>query len=96
MESTAKMAEPAGRTDEKAGRMRDVVAKLVAEVFDADPSELNKEVEFPSLEGWDSLNHMEFITRLETELGVELTGDEIAEMRSLAATYAILETKLNP
>jgi acyl carrier protein len=90
------MAELAGRTDGKGDPMRDVVAKIVAEVFDVDLSELNDEVEFPSLEGWDSLNHMEFIVRLETDLGVNLTGDEIAEMRSLAATYTILEPKLNP
>jgi acyl carrier protein len=76
--------------------MRDVVAKIVAEVFDVELSELDEEVEFPSLEGWDSLNHMEFIMRLETELGVNLTGDEIAEMRSLAAAYAILHPKLEP
>lgn len=76
--------------------MNEVVAKLVAEVFDVDPSDLDETVEFSLLEGWDSLNHMEFITRLEDELGVELTGDEIAEMRSLAATYAILEPKLSP
>jgi len=96
MASTAEMAQLAGQADGKGDQMRDVVAKLVAEIFDVDPSEIDDEVEFPSLDGWDSLNHMEFITRLETELGVELTGDDIAEMRSLAATYTILEPKLNP
>jgi long-chain acyl-CoA synthetase len=89
------MAELAGRADRKGDQMRDVVAKLVSEIFDVDPSELDEQIEFPSLEGWDSLNHMEFIVRLETELGINLTGDDIAEMRSLAATYTILEPKLN-
>ena len=95
MANTAKPTALAGRANKKGDQMRDVVAKLVVEIFDVDPSELDEQIEFPSLEGWDSLNHMEFIMRLETELGVDLTGDEIAEMRSLAATYTILDAKLN-
>ena len=94
MASIAKPSELAARSDQEEDQMIEAVTKLVVETFDADPSELDEQAEFTSLDGWDSLNHMEFITRLETELGVELTGDEIAEMRSLAATYAILDAKL--
>ena len=96
MASTAKPSELVQRLDRETDPIIDVVTQLVVEIFDADPSELDEQAEFTSLDGWDSLNHMEFITRLETELGVELTGDEIAEMRSLAATYAILEIKMKP
>ena len=76
--------------------MDDPLSRLVAEVFDIDPSELSDEVEFPSLDGWDSLNHMEFITRVEEGFDVELSGDEIADMRSIALTRKILAAKTAP
>ncbi|MDH3754241.1 MAG: acyl carrier protein [Acidimicrobiia bacterium] len=76
--------------------MDDALSRIVADVFDIDSSELSDEVDFPSLDGWDSLNHMEFITRVEETFEVELTGDEIADMRSIALTRKILAAKTTP
>ena len=67
MASIAKPSELAARSDQEDDQMIEVVTKLVVETFDADASELDEQAEFTSLDGWDSLNHMEFITRLETE-----------------------------
>jgi acyl carrier protein len=48
------------------------------------------------MEGWDSLSHMQFITTLEGEFGFELTGDEIANMRSLGDVKKIIEARSQP
>ena len=34
---------------------------------------------------WDSLTHMNLIVAIEGELGIELSGDDIAEMTSFNA-----------
>ncbi len=45
------------------------------------------------LEGFDSMNHMLFITRLEEEFSVELTGDEIADMQTVGHIKSVLSSK---
>lgn len=66
---------------------------LAAEVFDVDPAAFGDDVDFRTLEGWDSLTHMELIAGVEQAFQIELTGDEIVEMMSVAAARKILERR---
>ena len=45
------------------------------------------------LEVWDSLKHMELIASLEQRLGVELTFDEIVEMKSVGDIKRVLSKR---
>ena len=42
---------------------------------------------------FDSMNHMMFITELEGEFSIELTGDEIAEMVTIGQIKKVLISK---
>lgn len=42
---------------------------------------------------WDSMTHMLFITRLEEAYGLELSGDEIADMKTVADIKRIITSK---
>lgn len=42
---------------------------------------------------WDSMAHMYFITKLEEAYSIELTGDEIADMRTIGDIKKLLTAK---
>jgi acyl carrier protein len=64
--------------------------KLIAEVFSIAATTVNDQLDFDSIPSWDSLTHMQLIMQLEETYKVQLTGDEIADMRSVGAARAAL------
>lgn len=69
------------------------LAELIEETFDLKKTEQSDEVIFSTLEEWDSMTHMLFITQVEENFSVELTGDEIAEIRSIGDLKNVLFNK---
>jgi len=69
---------------------------LVRDVFNVDSVELTDELAFADLETWDSLTHMVFITRLESAFAIELSGDEIADMRTISDLKTIVARHADP
>lgn len=67
---------------------------LITDVFGTDLTDVGEDVDFRDLDGWDSLTHMTLITTMEDEWEIEFTGDEIAEMTSLATIRTTLGRKL--
>ena len=59
------------------------LSTILKESFNATPSELGDDTRLMSFGEWDSLSHMFFITKLEEIYGIELTGDEIADMQTV-------------
>lgn len=60
------------------------IKDIIHEVFvlkDADRPDTTVIMDMPE---WDSMTHMTFILRLESEFNVMFTGDEIAQMRTIA------------
>lgn len=51
--------------------------------FNIKEEQFNDDQVLMDLPEWDSMNHMLFITELENQYGIELTGDEIADMRTI-------------
>ena len=41
--------------------------------------------------GWDSLTHMDLILSIEQEFRVQLSGDDIADMQSVAMIMQVLQ-----
>jgi acyl carrier protein len=66
---------------------------ILKETFNATESELKDETRLMSLGEWDSLSHMFFITKLEETYGIELTGDEIADMQTVGEIKAVIVSK---
>lgn len=64
--------------------------QLIADVFGIPVGSVRDDLAFDDIATWDSLTHMQLITALEDTYKVMLTGDEIADMRSVAAARAAL------
>jgi acyl carrier protein len=69
--------------------MRDKVLGVIGKVFRVSIEELNDEASPDTIDGWDSLKHMNLILALEEELGMTFSDDEVVEMLSVRR---ILET----
>ncbi|MFZ6658615.1 acyl carrier protein [Undibacterium sp. TJN19] len=60
------------------------IEKIFAEVFGLPESTIVDSLVLTEIASWDSLAHMILITRLEDNYAIQLTGDQIADMRSVA------------
>lgn len=69
------------------------LAKVLKDSFNVSESQYNDETALTSFGEWDSLSHMFFITKLEEAYGIELTGDEIANMKHIADIKNIITSK---
>ena len=67
--------------------------KILVESFNAKESQLTDDTRLLSLDEWDSLTHMYFITKLESSYTIELTGDDIANMQTVGDIKKVLISK---
>lgn len=57
--------------------------QLFSEVFGAPLDTITDTLELKDIPTWDSMNHMVLIDRLESTFLVQLSGDEIADMKTV-------------
>jgi acyl carrier protein len=55
--------------------------------------DLTDESSVDSIESWDSLNHLNVVMAIEEAFGVQLSADDVIEMRSIATIREILRAK---
>lgn len=67
--------------------------RILKESFAMSDSEFVDEQLLMKLKDFDSMNHMLFVTKLEEEYVIELTGDEIASMEKLIDIKNLLISK---
>ena len=65
--------------------------QIISEVFSIPLASVDSGLLFESIGSWDSLSHMILIVRIEEQYGVQFEGEEIADMRSLAAAREALK-----
>jgi acyl carrier protein len=53
----------------------------------------NQDTKFKDLDGWDSMSHMIFITQMEEQLSIELSTDDIVNMKDLRSVMSIVKGK---
>lgn len=66
---------------------------IISESFNIPIDKINDNIIITNLEEWDSMAHMFFITKVEEEFSVNLTGDEIAKMLSIKDIKKVLTEK---
>jgi acyl carrier protein len=66
---------------------------VLKESLNVKESEIKDEAKFADFGDWDSMTHMYFITKLEEAYGIELSGDEIADMQTVGDVKKILSAK---
>ncbi len=70
------------------------VAKVFAELMEVDASSITKESNPETLEEWDSMAHVQLITRLEKEFSVTINPDDAVEFESVGMVCEWLEGKV--
>lgn len=69
------------------------LADIIKESFALKPADQVDEVVLNTLDEWESMAHMLFITRVEEVFEVEFTGDEIFAMQSIGDIKRVLREK---
>ncbi len=59
-------------------------------VFRIPEDRISDDAKMSDVPGWDSLSHMNLILEIEREYGIQLLGDDIAEMQSVPKIVEIL------
>jgi len=67
--------------------------QILKDTFNAKDSELSDTQEMIGYEEWDSMAHMLFITKLEEEYAIDLTGDEVFAMKTVGDVKKVLLEK---
>jgi acyl carrier protein len=65
--------------------MRDRVRQTIASVWSVPEDEIPEDADAMSLQGWDSLRHLELMLELEMSFGVRIPAEEVPELTSIAA-----------
>lgn len=79
---------------DRAGIERSVL-ETAARLFRVSPGELGPASSPDSVAGWDSMAHIELVTALEREFGVQLTPADVIGIDSLASAASTLQAALN-
>ena len=66
---------------------------ILKDAFNINEAEANDDAKLMNYGEWDSMTHMFFITKLEEEYQIELTGDEIADMQTVGDIKKIVISK---
>ncbi len=69
------------------------LAEIIKESFSLREADQNDEVVLNSLEQWESMAHMLFITRIEENFEVEFEGDDIFAMQTIGDIKRVLAEK---
>lgn len=67
------------------------IDELLAKLLRISADRITEDASMKTIAEWDSLKHIELIVGIEQHYGIELTGDEIAEMTSVKAIKTILK-----
>jgi len=66
------------------------IEEVIGKVFQVDPDELNESSSRETIEGWDSMGHLNLILELESEFKVNIAIADAMEMTSVERIKAIL------
>lgn len=65
--------------------------EILQEVLAVDPISLGETACLSEIGSWDSMTHMILITRVESEFGFQMTGDEIASLATIGDLRQIVD-----
>ena len=74
--------------------MEDKVKEIFSNVFEVEISEVDN-IEYQSVEAWDSIGHMMMISELETEFGISIDMDDVIIISKLSECLDILKKYMN-
>lgn len=70
------------------------ITTIFREVFGDNNIVINDEMTAADVENWDSLTHMQMITKVEDELGIKFKLKELNRLKKVGDLISIVESKL--
>lgn len=70
--------------------MQDFI-NFVASVMEVDPSEINEDTAYGSIEKWDSMMHMRLVMEIEEEYDIDIPIDEVPNIRTIKDFYNYID-----
>ena len=64
--------------------MKEDVFRVVSQVFNIPLDQVNEDSSPDTIQGWDSLKHMNLVLTLEEEFGIQFAEEQIVEMLNVA------------
>jgi len=78
---SAKELEPA--MNESDSKVLDATITIVSDLFDVSPSDLSLDTMLSSVNGWDSLQHVNLVIDIERHFRIRLTERQIISIRGI-------------
>jgi|TARA_Y100001949_G_scaffold153745_1_gene140875 acyl carrier protein len=71
----------------------DKLEKIIANIFELDPTEIKKEMTPKDIETWDSLSQLDLLSTIEKEFKIKLEFSEIFTVMKIDDIYKLLSKK---
>jgi len=68
----------------------DKINEIIIETLKVSEEQVNQDLGMDDVANWDSLTHMNLIVAIEDQFGIELSGDDIAEMITFVSIKKIV------
>lgn len=72
----------------------DEVRSIASDIMGIPAARLTADSSPETVENWDSVQHLNLALALEEKFSLQLSPEEIEQMKTLGATAAVIETKL--
>lgn len=72
----------------------DEVRSIASDIFGVPSAKLTADSSPETVETWDSVQHLSLVVALEEKFSMQLTPEEIEQMKTLGATAKLIETRL--
>ncbi len=75
-------------------RIFDEVVEIIAEILEVDKKEIEGETAIGDIESWDSLHHLQIISRIEGKYGFRFTPDIMMDLEDVDDIVKATEDQL--
>lgn len=72
------------------------VQAIASDIFGVPSAKITTDSSPETIETWDSMQHLNLVLAIEEKFGLQLSPEEIEEMKSVGAVAALIEKKLQP
>ncbi|MFZ1919704.1 MAG: acyl carrier protein [Terriglobales bacterium] len=72
----------------------DQIRSMASDLFGVPAERITATSSPETLENWDSVQHLNLVLALEEKFGLQLSPEEVEQMKSIGDTAKIIETKL--
>ncbi len=70
------------------------VQAIASDIFGVPVGNITAESSPETIENWDSMQHLNLVLAIEEKFGLQLSPEEIEEMKSVGSVAALVEKKL--